>query len=222
MHPYYFPCPRFWNDLPRIVMIRLLAIAALLCPLVATACTPRGPGAADVASTLGTAAGVGHTDAAELVVHHFHEYGCDQCAMVALETLPALRDRYAEGGRVAFVRIDLPADTGSSLRAALAVRCAGDQAADAAYGDLLHRRRAEWTRLESPDVRFGVYARTLGLDTAEFGACLSESRHDGAVRAGAAAAAALGIPRAPAFLVGAESVPDGEVAARIEERLGRP
>ena len=101
---------------------------------------------------------------------------------------------------------------GQSEFAALATECAADQDAFWAAHD-------RYMAAGDPSLyrRSGAVAmaRDLGLDTAEFGACLDERRHIEAIEEQQRAGFALGVRSTPVVLVDGERV-DATASAVIE------
>lgn len=145
---------------------------------------------------------IGDPDA-PLTIVEFGDFQCPACGAFALRFKPELESTFVETGRARFVFIDLPLVSmhGNAFLAARAARCAEDQGAFWAYHDELFRNQDAWSDLASPYATFGEYAAAIGIDVADFGACLASQRHTAVVEANAELASKLNINSTPSIIV---------------------
>lgn len=110
---------------------------------------------------------------APLTLIEYSDFTCGYCLKFFKETLPRLQAAYIDTGKVKFVYRDYPrADRGVGVEAAVAARCAGAQGR---YWAMHDRLFGEGGRLDSGT--FKGFAKSIGLDQAQFGKCFDERRH---------------------------------------------
>jgi protein-disulfide isomerase len=130
-------------------MARLYAIglALLLAGCVATSSATPASGATEPTTADSSDYKIlGRADA-PLTIIEFTDLQCPYCANFALQTFPALRERYIDKGLVRFASRDLPLTMHAhAIPAAVAARCAGEQGRYWEYREALFRgqsRRAD-------------------------------------------------------------------------------
>lgn len=108
---------------------------------------------------------------APLTILEYSSLTCPHCAHFHSETLPALKERYIETGKVRLVYRDFPLDQ-RALEAAVLAHCGGP---DRYYGfvDVLFKQQASWARAEDlgPLKQIG---RLAGLTEEAMDACLAD------------------------------------------------
>ena len=143
------------------------------------------------------AAGAFGSDTASVVIVEFTDYQCPYCGKHARETLPLIKKKYLQTGRVRYVVHDLPLQFHPLARyAAAAARCAGSQGAFGAYHDALFANQAHLTSEE-----FLALARQHHLDVQRFRSCVRSPSVAREIDSDARLAVALGLNGTPAFLV---------------------
>jgi protein-disulfide isomerase len=124
---------------------------------------------------LGSEYVLGSKDAPVTIVE-FSDYQCGFCRRFHSQTFSEIRKKYIETGRVRFVSRDLPLDvTTPSLRAAEAVRCAGEQQR---YWEVREAILMGPPRLTNEIIRAQA-ANVPGLDLAKFDACVESANRPG-------------------------------------------
>jgi protein-disulfide isomerase len=122
------------------------------------------------------------------------------------ETYPQILENYIRTGKVRHIFRDLPLPMHShAMPAARAARCAGEQDKYWEMHDSLFAKQASLTEKSLMD-----RAEALGLEAAQFDACLASTRYLEEIRASMAEAQRLGIGATPTFLIGVIS-PEGDV-----------
>jgi protein-disulfide isomerase len=110
---------------------------------------------------------------APLTLIEYSDFTCGYCLKFFKETLPRLQAAYIDTGKIKFVYRDYPrADRGVGVEAAVAARCAGAQGH---YWSMHDRLFGEGSRLESGS--FKGFAKSIGLDQAQFGKCFDERQY---------------------------------------------
>ena len=160
----------------------------------------------------------GKADAPVTIVE-FSDYECPFCEKFYSQTLPQIEAKYIETGKVNLVFRDFPLGFHQNAqKAAEAAECAGAQGK---YFEMHNK-------LFDSGVKGGLssykqMASEMGLNTAEFNACLDSGEMANEVKKDMAAGSQLGVSGTPAFfingklLVGAQPFPIFEQA--IEQAL---
>ncbi|MGI9038760.1 MAG: DsbA family protein [Gemmatimonadota bacterium] len=152
------------------------------------------------------------SDDAPITLVEFLDYECPFCQKFHAETMPTLVDEYVETGKVRVVLRDNPLPFHeNALPAALAARCAGEQG-NAAFWRFADAQAAAGAPLDGQ--RIDEIVRQVGLDGAALSDCVESGRHEDAIKADAAAAAAAGLSGTPMFIVGPSSS-DGTIRGRV-------
>jgi len=133
-------------------------------------------------------------DDAAVVIVEFSDFNCPYCGRFANETLPLLRDNY--GDYVRFAYRDFPVLGDSSLQAAIAAECAGDQGAFWEFHDLLFANQGGFNQ-----ELFLSFAEQLTLNVSEFTACQNDETTREEVLADYAVAQRLGATGTPTFFI---------------------
>jgi protein-disulfide isomerase len=154
---------------------------------------------------------------ATVEIIEFGDYNCGYCGRFHRDTLPQIMETY--GDRIRFVYRDYPILAESSLTAALANRCAGEQGAFWEYHDVLYANQGGFADAAA----FGRFAEQLGLDSAAFNTCVEDQRYLNEVVADYREAQALGIRGTPAFFINGRPVSGAQpfpvFAGIIDEEL---
>ena len=154
---------------------------------------------------------------APVEIIEFGDFNCGYCGRFHEQTLSPLLETY--GDHVRFVYRDFPILAESSITAAVAARCAGEQGHFWEYHDLLYENQGSFGQIGA----FGQFAGQLELDVDDFSTCLEEQRHLEAVVADYREAQSMGIRGTPAFFINGRPVigaqPFQEFARVINEEL---
>jgi len=162
-----------------------------------TAAQPAAPDVHNVPVDLGSHPVKGES-AAKITLIEFSDYQCPYCGRYTRDIEPQLQKEYVETGKVRYVFFDMPLQTihASALKAAEAVRCAGEQGK---YWEMHDRLFANQQALEP----WSGHAAALKLDVAAFGSCMASGKFAAAIQADVATAQKLGVNGTPSFLVAA-------------------
>jgi protein-disulfide isomerase len=135
---------------------------------------------------------------APVTIVEFADYQCPFCKRFHMNTYSELKKNYIDTGKVRFVSRDLPLEFHPfALKAAEAVRCAGDQGKYWELRDALYANSAP----PNEDV-IQKAADSLSLDATSFRKCLSSEKYKAEVQKDAADAAGLHLSGTPSFVVG--------------------
>lgn len=143
---------------------------------------------------------------APVTVVEFSDFGCPYCAQFAMEVHPELHREFVETGQVRwrFVPFVLGIFPNGDA-AARAAECAGEQDRFWPMHDLLYQRQREWKGDASAEL-FVEYARTVGLDTERFRACVTSEQTAERIERNNQAAERAGVRATPSFLVNGRPV----------------
>jgi len=152
---------------------------------------------------------IGRADAPVTLVE-FADYQCPFCKRFHIDAYAELKKNYIDTGKVRFVSRDLPLEFHPfAMKAAEAVRCAGDQNK---YWEL---RDALYTNAAPPSEEVIKKAvESLSLDTKGLQACLDSDKYKADVQKDASEAAKLLISGTPTFVL-AKSAKDRLDGVRI-------
>ncbi len=141
---------------------------------------------------------------APIVMEEFSDFQCPYCARWADQTLPDLVADQIANGQVMLIYYDFPLSSihPQAAAAANAARCAGEQGAEAywQYHDALFARVQEWS-VNDPSSAFSKLAGELGLNEADFAACVAENRYSSQVQADVQLGQSRGVGSTPSFFL---------------------
>ncbi len=138
----------------------------------------------------------------KVTVIEYGDFQCPVCGSFFAETYPTIKAEYVETGRVRWVFRQFPLRAIHPLAegAAQASECAADQDEFFAYHDLLFTNQPALTNAD-----LKAYASQLGLDTAEFDACLDGGGKADEVQEDVDAALDAGATGTPTFVIEGET-----------------
>ncbi len=146
---------------------------------------------------------VAGSDAAPVEVWEFSDFECPYCARFAVLTMPDIRTRLIESGRVRwrFVHYPLTGHT-KSPTAHLAAACAGEQERFWPMHDVLYEQQGTWTIARNLVGAVRESAERVGLDMDRYDACMEERGSAwGRVLGDKALGDSLGLAGTPTFYV---------------------
>jgi protein-disulfide isomerase len=161
------------------------------------------PAASDPMASLPSDGSLLGSRSARLTITYWADYQCPFCATFALRVLPQLASRIA-AGTVAVLHRDYAFIGSESVDAAIAVRCAGEQARYWAMHDAVYAAQSGENQGAFAPAKLTQIAASVGLDAATFATC--SARHDVlvAVLADTAAAIRSSVASTPSIDVGAQ------------------
>ena len=144
---------------------------------------------------------------ARVALIEFSDYQCPFCGRYTKEILPQIRTNYVDTGKIKYVFRDMPLSFHkNAFKAAEAAHCGGAQGKFWEMHDALF---ANQTALDPEQL--ATYAKTVGLNEAQFQQCLESGKFAGEINKDVADAGAAGISGTPTFLVGLIQPGDGRV-----------
>ena len=142
------------------------------------------------------------SETAEVLLFEFTNFGSAENRTVALETLPELRTKYVDSGKVRLLVKHLAvAEQPASVQAAEAAECAGQQEAFWKMYDLLFQKQDEWSKAADVPAMLKGYAAQLKLDAAAFASCLDGGQTKAKVEEDMAIGTQNSFPPAPVYFV---------------------
>lgn len=139
----------------------------------------------------------GDADAGVAIVE-FSDFECPYCRRHQKSTVPALREKYVNSGKVKYLFADFPLSFHSHAEpAAIAAACANQQGA---FWKMHDRLFQDQRTLDEP--AFLKFASDLHLNDGEFKLCLKDPKVAAQVRATAQLGESVGVQGTPAFLIG--------------------
>ncbi len=139
---------------------------------------------------------------AKLVMVEFADFECPACQRHALESQPVLDKRFVETGDIMWVAKHFPLRIHPHApAAATAAECAGDQGKFWPMHHLLFEQMEKWSNGEDTDTALVRLASDLGLDRAQFTACLMSRKALERVLHDLYDGQAVGVRSSPTFIL---------------------
>jgi len=144
------------------------------------------------------------------------DFACSFCRNFAVETLPSLEAQYIASGEMRIVM--LPYALGdATIPSANASVCAGQQ------GEYFAFTAAMYASYDDPATRtrdgFMAIAETLGLDTEEFGQCVTEGRHVKLIQDNIDIASRNSVTSTPTFFINDSPIKGALPLATFQQRI---
>jgi protein-disulfide isomerase len=160
---------------------------------------------------------------APVKIIEYSDFQCPYCKNFWQDTEGQLLDQYVKTGKVYFEYRSVGLFIGpESARAAEAAYCAGDQEKFWEMHDSIFANQGAENAGALDDAHLNAFARTIGLDMAQFSGCF-EGKYDSRVAQDKVDAAAAGINSTPSFLINGKLVegalPFAEFQKEIEDAL---
>lgn len=162
---------------------------------------------------------------APLTIVEYSDYQCPYCSRFFDQTLPELLQQYVDTGAAKLVFKDFPLGQihPQAQKAAEAARCvrelAGSDDAYWAMHDKLFAGQEAWSGQENAADTFAGYAQEIGVNQADFTACLSSDRHAKAVEADLQEGLAFGVRGTPTFFINGQSFVGAQPLANFQQAI---
>ncbi len=152
----------------------------------------------------------------------FSSLTCPHCAEFHTKTLPELKTRYIDTGKLKMVFRDFPLDR-NALHASILARCAP---AARYYGflDVLFKSQSSWGRAADPKKALAQIGALGGVPPADFEACLAmKPLEDALIQRTYEAQKSFGIQSTPTFVFngGAEKLEGAQPLEKFQEVIDR-
>lgn len=157
------------------------------------------------------------SDSAPVEVVEYSDFECPFCARFAAVQMPTVRVQLIETGRVRWRFRDFPLPSHQYSRyAAHAAQCAGEQGRFWEMHDQLFYHHGWAQTGRDPTGEFREFARTIGLDVAQYEACMQSGRYAGRIEASRREGEQLGVRGTPTFFVAGRLYSGGETSDDIK------
>lgn len=145
---------------------------------------------------------LGSPDAPVEIVE-YADYQCPACQDFEVVQFPAVRQQLIETGKLRWRYRDFPLAQHQFARvAAHAVACANDQGRFQEMHSRVYEGQGDWAFSGDAAAIFSDYAREIGLNVAEYDACMESGRYAARIQASAEEGAAVGVSSTPSFVIG--------------------
>lgn len=159
---------------------------------------------------------------APVVMMEFADFQCPACASFAQFTVPLIKQRLVETGKVRYVFYDFPlAQHQNAFLASRAGRCANEQGKFWDYHDVLYGQQSDWAMERDAADLFVEYAGRVGADTDAFEQCLRSDRFAREVSESAAFGTAMGVGGTPTLIVNGKRIPTPRQFSELEAIIDR-
>lgn len=160
--------------------------------------------------------------AAPVTLLDFSSLTCPHCAEFHKETLPRLKEKYIDTGKVKLVFRDFPLDR-NALRAAMLARCA-DPKRYYGFLDVLFKSQGQWAHAADPTKALAQIGALGGVPQAEFDACVAnKALEDALLQRTFEAQKKYSVQSTPTFVLndGAGRVDGAQPLERFEEAIDK-
>ena len=157
----------------------------------------------------------GNTEASVTIVE-ISDYGCPHCRDFHKETLPLLKQQYVDTGQVRWITLPF-ALGGERVATTNAAMCANDQGAFADMAEALFNQQG--TSVAFTRGGFIAAAEPLGLDMAEFEACVDDGRYDDTILRNMRVASGLRVDSTPTFFINDRKFAGAQPFAAFQQQI---
>jgi protein-disulfide isomerase len=143
---------------------------------------------------------------APITLIEFSDYECPFCKSYFDQTLPRIKQKYVDTGKVKIVYRDLPLPFHDPMatKEAIAANCARDQRGDEGYfqyhDEIFTRTKSNGNGLSDSDLE--KISQDLGLDLSQFKACIEDERQSEEVKKDLSDARSVNASGTPTFFIG--------------------
>lgn len=116
---------------------------------------------------------------APVTIIEYSSLTCPHCAAFHAKTLPELKQRYIDTGKVRLVLRDFPLDA-TALKAAIVAHCAGPER-QPQFVEVFFAQQQNWARAADPVQALKQLAKLGGLGEAQIDACLADKELENAI-----------------------------------------
>lgn len=135
---------------------------------------------------------------APVVIVEYTDYQCPYCARHSKNTLPLIKKKFVDTGKVQYAVGDYPLGFHSQAKAAaVAAQCAAKQGKFWKMHDQIFSNAAQVR-----EGKFEQMAAELSLDTKQFSVCLNDKNNAELIDASVAKASGYGVTGTPKFFIG--------------------
>ena len=139
---------------------------------------------------------------APITIIEYASLTCPHCAAFDVVTLPDLKKKWIDTGKVKLVYRDFPLDQ-NAAKAAQIAECAGNDRYFAVI-DLMFRGQNQWAAAADPVAELGKAVRIAGMSEDDVKACLANDKIADAVVADVRGGESLGVNSTPTLFINGE------------------
>ncbi|HJM48855.1 MAG TPA: DsbA family protein [Alphaproteobacteria bacterium] len=155
---------------------------------------------------------------APVTVIEYASMSCSHCAHFHIETLPALKEKYINTGKLRLVFREFPLDR-TAFWAAILARCSGEKRFFG-FIDLLFRQQKKWSHSRDPLAELSQVGLMGGVGKKDFEACLKNADLGNAILATRLAGEQKHkIQSTPSFVIGGKTQPGAPTLEQFDELL---
>jgi protein-disulfide isomerase len=136
----------------------------------------------------------------------YGDFQCPSCKSFETVSLPELRARYVDQGKVRFVWRNFEHYGEESVAAAKAAHCAGEQGKFWEFHDVLYRNQRGIGSGAFSRTNLLAFAEQLNLKAGRFGTCLDSPKYDGVLAGDYNMARDQGVNGTPGFFINGQYV----------------
>lgn len=137
---------------------------------------------------------------APVTIIEFSDYECPFCGMYFTDAYGQIKSEYVDTGKVKLVFRDFPLDFHENAqKAAEAAECAGKLGGDEKYWEMHDKLFSNQENLDVDSLK--EYGQQLGLNSAEFNACLDSGEMEQEVKQDMLDGQGYGVTATPAFFI---------------------
>jgi protein-disulfide isomerase len=154
--------------------------------------------------------------AAPVTIIEYSSMTCPHCAAFHADTLPELKTRYIDTGKVRLVLRDFPLDK-NALSAAVLAHCAGPER-HPQFTEVFFAQQSNWARSDNPVQALKQLAQLGGLSQAEADACLADKDLETAIlKAQLEGQEKFDIRSTPSFIIDGKTYAGGQSIEKFAE-----
>ncbi len=157
---------------------------------------------------------------APIVLEEFSDFQCPFCQRFFQQTMPSIKENQIANGEVRLIFYDFPLNSihPQAAGAANASRCAGEQGITYYWDmhDLLFEKMPEWSTVGGSDV-FIPYGEEVGLEMAQYTACVESDKYADEIEADLAYGASRGVRSTPSFFINEQPLIGAQPLATFEQ-----
>jgi protein-disulfide isomerase len=227
------------NGLAALSLIGAVTIVSVACSrpsdqtTAAAATVAAAPGvsptaapgkATDSLAKIADAARIQGSPSAKLWVIEVSDFQCPFCKEWHDETYQMVLNDYVKTGKVRMAYVNFPLSIHAHAhQAAIAAMCAAAQNRFWPMHDALFASQSSWEKQDDPTAAFDSLAKSVGVDSTAYHACLSSPSIEALVAGDQERARNGGVSATPSFWVGGKliegAVPPAEMKTAIDDAL---
>ncbi len=160
---------------------------------------------------------MGEEDASVVLVE-FSDYKCGYCSKFFNETLPLIKEKYVDTGKLKFVYKDFLLGYKGDYEAALAAECTRDQLGNEAFFDM-HSHIFETISDGFSIDTYADYAAILGADRSEFVTCVESEKFKEEIYGDGEMGRSVGVSGTPGFVLNGKVISGAQPYRVFEEAI---